>query len=246
MEGSMVVKAGEPPAIQRKAGEMAVVERKAGEPPALQVGAADFLKQNTPVKVMRECLDIKTPLEAARATDKPTLGAIRKAYGENFVFGYLKLWIINLTEYLGASPMSDIQLEETAILLTSDYYNLNVADLNVLMTSIKRGERTLNSPITGVKLSKLFSDYFTERCNACAESHYNEHEVLKRHGYVPCVNDIAQATLDAMIENQLEAARIQAEAEQERIDRQYHALRNKRKVEGYLEKMREERGKIKD
>ena len=222
-----------------KAGEMAVVERKAGEPPALQVGAADFLKQNTPVKVMRECLAIKTPLEAAKATDKPTLGAIRKQYGDDFIAGYLKLWIINLSEYLGMSLMSDMQLEETALLLLSDNYYLNLADLNVVMGAIKRGERTISSPINGAKLSKLFADYRADRCAAYVDSQENEHETIKKHGYIPCVNDIAQATLDTMMENQMRAAQRQALAEQEMLDRKYHALRNMLKVKEHNNRKKE-------
>ena len=220
-------------------GKQMLVRQPTAQYPALQVPAADFLKQNSPLKVMQQCLAIKTPLAAAKAQDMPTIGAIRKQYGDDFIAGYLKLWIINLSEYLGASLMSEMQLEETALLLLADNYYLNLADLNVVMGAVKRGERTVTTPINGAKLSKLFADYRDDRCAAYVDSQVNEHEVLKKHGYIPQVNDIAQATFDAMIENQMAAAQRQALAEQEMLDRQYHALRNKRKVEGYLEKLRE-------
>lgn len=204
--------------------------------PALQVSAADFLKQNTPLRVMQECLEIKTPLAAAKRLDIPSLVSIRKEYGDKFVVGYLKLWIVNIIEYLGATQMSDVQLEETAILLLGDNYFLNLADLNVVMGAVKRGERTLATPINGAKLSKLFADYRADRCTAYEDSQNNEHDVLKKHGYIPHTNDIAQATLDAMIENQMAAAERQALAEQERLSRQYHALRNQLKVKSLIEK----------
>lgn len=219
--------------------KQSIVRLPTAQCPALQVPAADFLKQNSPLKVMQQCLAIKTPLAAAKAQDMPTIGAIRKQYGDDFIAGYLKLWIINLSEYLGASLMSDMQLEETALLLLADNYYLNLADLNVVMGAIKRGERTISSPINGAKLSKLFADYRDDRCAAYVDSQENEHEVLKKHGYIPQVNDIAQATLDMMMENQMRAAQRQALAEQEMLDRKYHALRNMLKVKEHNNRKKE-------
>ena len=217
----------------------AMVRLPTAQCPALQVPAADFLKQNSPQKVLLQCAAIKTPLAAANAQDSPTLVAIRREYGDKFIYGYLKLWLVNLTEYLGASQMSDVQLDTTAILLLSDNYYLNLADLNVVMGAVMRGERTISSPINGAKVSKLFADYRADRCAAYVDSQVNEHEVLKKHGCIPQVNDIAQATLDMMMENQMRAAQRQALAEQEMLDRKYHALRNMLKVKEHNNRKKE-------
>lgn len=244
----MVTTGAEVAVVQRKAGEMAVVQRKAGEPPALQMPKADFLKRFSPLPAMAECAAITSPVMAAASAEMPTLAAMRRQYGDTFVLGYVKLWIIDLIDYLGGKEMTDTQLEETAQRIFQNNYYLNVADINILLNRVKDGDISIATPINGAKLNRLFADYREERIQAVADSHINQHDVLKKHGYIPHLDHITEAVREAMIENQMVAAERQAKAEQAEIDRQYRqACRYAKILEKYPGlKRREERGERKN
>ena len=228
--------------------EVAVVQRKAGELPALQMEPAAFIKEFAPLPAMRRCGGINTPVKAAKDKELPTLGSIKKTYGEKFMLGFIKLWIMDLIEYLGGKELTDVQLEETALRIFANNYYLNIADLNIVLNRVKDGDVAIATPINGAKLNHLFTDYRDERMQAVVDSQINEHEVLKKYGYIPQVNDIAQATLDAMIENQMKAAEKEAKVEQAEIDRKYREWERAKKVwEKYPALKRiEERGERKE
>jgi hypothetical protein len=204
--------------------EVAIKGTSAGVPPALQVPAAAFIKEFAPLPAMRRCCGIDTPIKASRAEELPTLVSIRKAYGEAFILGFIKLWIIDLIEYLGGKEMTDAQLEETSMRVYHNNYYLNIADLNLVLNRVKDGDITVAAPINGAKLNQLFAAYRDERMNAVAVGRANEHEVLKKHGYIPKVDHIAEAMHETMVENQMAAAERQAKAELAELDYQYRQL----------------------
>ena len=228
--------------------EVGLVKKASGIPPALLMPPADFLKRFSPLSAMRECAAIKTPVMAAKSADMPALASMRRQYGDKFVLGFVKLWIIDLIEYLGGKVMEDTQLEETAQRIFQNNYYLNVADFNLLLNRVKDGDITIATPINGAKLNRIFADYREERIQAVADSHENEHEVLKKHGYIPHIDHISEAVRDAMIENQMAAAERKAKAEQAEVDRQYRQACRYAKVWDKFPglKRREERGERKD
>lgn len=218
-----VKKAGRMPALH---GVSAAVARKVGSVAALRMEAVEFVKAYSPLPAMRQCAEVDTPVKAAMNMELPTLVAIRQEYGEAFIIGYIKLWIVDLIEYLGGKELTDAQLEETSLRIYHNNYYLNIADLNILLNRVKDGDTVLTTPINGAKLNALFATYRDERAEAVVASHENEHEVLKKHGYIPHVDHITEAVHEAMIENQMAAAERQAKAEEAEIDRLYRkALR---------------------
>lgn len=210
--------------VTETAGKMAVVQRKAGKMPALQMMPAAFIKEYAPLPAMRRCGGIDTPVKAARNEELPTLVLIKGKYGEAFMVGFIKLWIIDLIEYLGGKELTDAQLEETALRIYVNNYYLNIADLNIVLNRVKDGDVAIATPINGAKLNQLFAAYREERTQAVVDSQINEHEVLKKHGYIPHVDHIAEAMQEAMLENQMAAAEREAKAEQAEVDRQYRAI----------------------
>lgn len=155
-------------------------------PPALLQKPEEFLQTFTPVKVMRMCKEITTPVQAAQQTELPSFFDVRKQYGDNFIEGYIKLFLINIFEYLGIAGMNDEQMSETVFLLMeSENKFLNIADLNIISRKIKQGQIKLTSPVNGAKILEIFAEYSQQRASECYQNSLYQHEIYKKHGYIP-------------------------------------------------------------
>lgn len=118
------------------------------------------------MKLFRKCL---TPLACA-SFEGHSLSALRKAYGENSVILMLAAWISNLQKFLNVSAKMDgAQIHETCQMILDDFWALNCADVNLVMSRAKRGfYGQLFGRIDGQIIYQWFAEYFEERCEACA------------------------------------------------------------------------------
>lgn len=137
------------------------VQKQQNTLPALQLSKAEFLQAFSPAKCLKAMAKYKTPLQCSRAADVPTVAGIRKAYGEEYISGYIKLWIVNLYEFFGKQPLSDAQLDEAAFLAVDARYYLNLADINAVFTGLKKSA----SDISPQKIVKAFEDYDCRRAS---------------------------------------------------------------------------------
>ena len=152
---------------------------------ALALPAQDFLKEYAPLAVPAKTAAIRSPVQAADS-HLPTLGQIKKQYGEKLTILYLTTWLDNLTAYLGKKyELSEVQTVETATLIFQRYATLNVADLKLVFESIKTGDCgvTLYGDINGLTILKIFDKYFDERSRQCYEKNLQRDDVIKKHGY---------------------------------------------------------------
>ena len=152
---------------------------------ALALPAQDFLKEYAPLAVPAKTTAIRSPVQAADS-HLPTLGQIKKQYGEKLTILYLTTWLDNLTAYLGKKyELSEVQTVETANLIFQRYAALNVADLKLVFESIKTGDCgvTLYGDINGLTILKIFDKYFDERSRQCYEKNLQRDDVIKKHGY---------------------------------------------------------------
>ena len=152
---------------------------------ALALPAQDFLKEYAPLAVPAKTTAIRSPVQAANS-GLPTLGQIKKQYGEKLTVLYLTTWLDNLTAYLGKKyELSEVQTVETATLIFQRYATLNVADLKIVFESIKTGDCgvTLYGDINGLTILKIFDKYFDERSRQCYEKNLQRDDVIKKHGY---------------------------------------------------------------
>ena len=152
---------------------------------ALALPAQDFLKEYAPIAVPAKTAAIRSPLQAADS-HLPTLGQIKKQYGEKLTILYLTTWLDNLTAYLGKKyELSEVQTVETANLIFQRYAALNVADLKLVFESIKTGDCgvTLYGDINGRIILEIFDKYFADRAQQCADRNIQRDEVIKKHGY---------------------------------------------------------------
>lgn len=163
-------------AKQEQAGAVTVVGKQKYLPSTL----AEFLTIYSLKKVKRDLAPVKT-IKQALEVQTPTLGLLRKQYGERQIEAYIKLWLIELNELLNATrPLTEAQIDETAYLILSEYYNISIADINIIFRKAKLGEYgDLYGTLSIDKILKWFGDYFNERGNVAGEMSRAEHDRIK-------------------------------------------------------------------
>lgn len=111
----------------------------------------------------------------------PSLGVLRKQYGERQMEAYIKIWLIELNELLNvARPLKEAQIDEIAYLILSEYNNITIADINIIFRKAKLGEYgELYESLSMDKILKWFSEYFNDRCNVAGEMSRTEYDKIK-------------------------------------------------------------------
>ncbi len=200
--------------------------------------AQDFLKEYAPIAVPAKTSAIRSPLQAADS-HLPTLGQIKKQYGEKLTILYLTTWLDNLTAYLGKKyELSEVQTVETANLIFQRYATLNVADLKLVFESIKTGDCgvTLYGDINGLTILKIFDKYFDERSRQCYEKNLQRNDVIKKHGYDKCT---ILSENDVYVGYEELRQRKEREAQKEIDAKNAYCTWLKNRVKAYCEKHRE-------
>jgi hypothetical protein len=122
---------------------------------------AEIVKQNTtPVNFNH----VKT-IQLAVKDNSDTLASIRKKVGKNISLNIIKVWLINLNDYLNISrKMNPAQINETSELIYDEFYYFKIADIALLMKRIKTGYYgQFYESIDGMKLMDMFYKYAQDR-----------------------------------------------------------------------------------
>lgn len=119
-----------------------------------------------------------TPLACANSGSY-SLSALRRIHNEDSVIMMLVAWISNLQRFLNVSAKMDAaQMYETCRMILDDFWALNSADVNLVMSRAKRGfYGQLFGRIDGQIIYQWFSQYFDERCEACSGREIHESKV---------------------------------------------------------------------
>jgi len=139
-----------------------VVRQEQTTLPALQVSPAEFLVQNSPVKVIEKYNEVTTSLMAIDRSI-PSLIDLDKTYGREYVVGYIKLWMLEIADYLGTTHPTDQQLNLSAQVIFDKNKFLNLADIKLIVEQILSGEIAISGTITAAKLCPIFSRYWEDR-----------------------------------------------------------------------------------
>jgi len=111
-----------------------------------------------------------------------SLAAIRKKVGKNISLNVLKVWLINLNDFLNISrKMNPAQIEETVNLIYDEFYYFKVSDIALLMKRIKTGYYgQFYESLDGMKLMDMFYQYAQERVDKFIHETERESNERKR------------------------------------------------------------------
>lgn len=95
----------------------------------------------------------------------PAMAVIKKRYGEQFLFAFLTIAIVDLIEFFNVGKtMGEAQVVSTIRLLVDDFYYLNVEDFKLCFNNAKRGKYgKVYDRIDGNTIYEWLNKYSTER-----------------------------------------------------------------------------------
>ena len=125
-----------------------------------------FCKKFNAVMIFKKYHKVNTVKKAIN-DDYIKLSQIKKKFGQESVEAYLAVLILNLNESLNIiRKLTNNQISEIAAFIYDDYYFLNLAELNLFFSRIKKGfYGQLYEGIDIVKIMDFFAQYKKERNN---------------------------------------------------------------------------------
>ena len=140
-----------------------------------------FLMIYSPSKVQSDLRQVKTVRDAIMVKT-PSLAKIRKQYGGKQIEAYIKIWLIELNEFINvARPLKEPQIDECARLIMSEYWGLTVADINLIFKTAKMGGYgELYSSLSINSILGWFGEYCNKRLSTAGEMSREGHD---RHKY---------------------------------------------------------------
>lgn len=159
---------------------IAKIEQPQSTELALPTTSKEFLMEHTVPQCLRKLRTVNTPALAIKS-EMPTLGALKKAYSEDFMLAYIELWLVNLNDFINVSrKMNPAQMQELSVMIYQDYYYFNLADINLVFSKIKKGEfGPLYESIDGAKVLACFQKYVVKRESAAFDTGLEEHRLTK-------------------------------------------------------------------
>lgn len=164
-----------------------------------QLSANAFLQRYNPDKQTSICSDRK----AAVASDSPSLGIVRQAYGDDIAESWLQIQIHDIEEFLGVrAALSIRQRDMLSSILLNEYGYLKVSEFMLFFYRLKCGEycRFYGNSINPSELISSVKAFLSERSQwldaiekgyertlreaterEFAEIHRRYNEMLERH-----------------------------------------------------------------
>lgn len=134
-----------------------------------------FLKGYAVHEVVKNCSSINTTLKAIDS-NLPTIARVKKEFGFDFIQAYIEGWIVNFVKYVNVGKnMSDEQIFETAIFICTEFYMLNIADINLIFKKAKMGVYgQFYDRLDGMVIIGFFEKYYNERCSNASDREINQ------------------------------------------------------------------------
>ena len=153
--------------------------------PSVKITKTKFLETYKPSNAFRLFNKVTTVKKAiALNGNAPSVGDILRAYGDSFIEAYIKIWLINLNDSLGLKrPLTESQMDETAMTIVEDYKNLNLSDINLVFKGMKTGEfGEYYESLNMAKVIGIFKEYFENRMTVAANMSLDNHLAGKQEG----------------------------------------------------------------
>jgi len=106
-------------------------------------------------------------IKQASEIDSPSISAVLKNFGSEFIQAYLASWIVNINSFLNIRyPMNEQQIEETARLIINNFFNLTVVEIYLVINNAKMGiYGKFYDRLDGSMILSWFAKYYDERCD---------------------------------------------------------------------------------
>jgi hypothetical protein len=150
----------------------------------VKITANQFLTDFSIPKIQKQLKKIDS-VPAAIETNTPSIALISKRFGEDFTQAYIEGWIVNLRDFLNVGKkMNDNQTQETAMMIMDLYYNITIADINLIFRKAKLGQwGQIYDRLDGQMILSWFEKYFSERCRTFADKSILEADKYKNDPY---------------------------------------------------------------
>lgn len=103
-------------------------------------------------------------ISVAHQGETPTLAAINQVYGLETSLGVLSSWIVQLCDYVGKGAMTDLQIEEVAILMIRTAYWFKLGEIAIFFMMLKSGEYgKLYGNLNPMWIMEQFQDFKNQR-----------------------------------------------------------------------------------
>lgn len=139
-----------------------------------------FLNDFSLIKVQQKCRRIENFPDILKS-GMPSIATVKRKFGDDFIQAYIEGWVVNIREFINVGKkMTDEQTRETAILIVDEYYNMNLADINMIFKNAKLGKYgKYYDRLDGQIILSWFEQHFSERCRLAAEESIREAENYK-------------------------------------------------------------------
>lgn len=120
-------------------------------------------------------------MQHAVGLSTPSLGSVNRTYGVKKTMAYIKLWLLDLCQSVNLKrPLTETQIDETALLIVTEFNNITLADTYLVFKNAKMGKygsfyESLDCP----KVITWFTEYLEERMRIGMNTTLTQHNEHK-------------------------------------------------------------------
>jgi hypothetical protein len=117
----------------------------------------------------------------------PTIGTVKKVYGDDFAQAYIETWIVNISEFVNIGKnMNENQIYETAQMILDSYPYFTLADINLIFKKAKKGDfGQIYDRLDGQIIFSWFTKYNQLRCLEAEEQSISQANYFKERDNRP-------------------------------------------------------------
>lgn len=152
----------------------------------VKITRTQFVQDYKIPAVQKLCRNVNTPAQVFN-TNLPTMGTVKKVYGDDFAQAYIETWIVNISEFVNIGKnMNENQIYETAQMILDSYPYFTLADINLIFKKAKKGDfGQIYDRLDGQIIFSWFTKYDQLRCSEAEEQSISQANYFKERDNRP-------------------------------------------------------------
>lgn len=152
----------------------------------VKITRTQFVQDYKIPAVQKLCRNVNTPAQVFN-TNLPTIGTVKKVYGDDFAQAYIETWIVNISEFVNIGKnMNENQIYETAQMILDSYPYFTLADINLIFKKAKKGDfGQIYDRLDGQIIFSWFTKYNQLRCLEAEEQSISQANYFKERDNRP-------------------------------------------------------------